>query len=301
MEKQTIINTEYDGHVSNYDLKRMAEMMYKDSDFYDYVSKYTDEYSNELNDLASFDLGMCCMAPSFGITDTITSLLSSIRKVFKKKDPESLNTVHSQLMMQPKEDIVMALIETLSKISPDKQKEILEHIYGNRSASDQRVAIEVIKRGKEQKYNKDKYMYYVCFTNIKTNAKRIVTFANHASASIYVMYLIDRVVRKDKSKPIDILKNTNLLQDINDILFEDDGELKGLRPTLHTDSQGNYHKDKVRLSQYYKDICKVVSDNLHEWDFVQPYRCDSSTPIKVHPDLITIPSELIPEEWNIQE
>ena len=84
-------------------------------------------------------------------------------------------------------------------------------------------------------------------------------------------------------------------------MFASDCKLKGLKLNLVTDSEGNYRTEKQRLSQYYTDINNAVSDKIHEWDFVLPYRCDSTSSIRLNPDLITIPKELIPENWVIHE
>jgi len=263
-----------------YDLKRVAESMY---------------------DASVFVGGVYGMAPTYDVTVKVAELVTNMRKVFKKKDTESLNKVWMEFMQRPKEDVVTVFIESLSKMSTDKQAELIGHLMGNRPESEDRVAVEIIKRDNEHKKNRDQYDYYVCFKNIRTYVVREVKFKNHASAAIYVMFLIDRLIRKNESAPIDVLKNTDTLQDIYNKMFASDCKLKGLKLNLVTDSEGNYRTEKQRLSQYYTDINNAVSDKIHEWDFVLPYRCDSTSSIRLNPDLITIPKELIPENWVIHE
>lgn len=300
MERLDFNNIELEFCPEYYDLRRVAEKMCDNKDLFVYVFKSEEDEMTLIGALASvFDSGVHNMVPDFNVNGKVRELVSNIRKVFKKKDTESLNKVYEELITRPKEDIVMGLIESLSKMSPDKQREIIEHVYGNRPITEHRVAIEIIKRGKEQMKNKDQYDYYVCFKNVRTSAIREVKFKNHASAAIYVMCLIDRFIRKDECLPIDVLKNTEVLEGIYNKLFSGDSKLKGVKQNVITDPSGNYRMEKLRLSQYYTDINKVVSENIHEWDFVLPYRCDSSTSIKLNPDLISIPKELIPENWVI--
>ncbi|NPE37541.1 MULTISPECIES: hypothetical protein [Bacteroidales] len=285
-----------------YDLKRVAESMYDDKDLFVYVMKSQEEEMTFIGALASvFVGGVYGMAPTYDVTVKVAELVTNMRKVFKKKDTESLNKVWMEFMQRPKEDVVTVFIESLSKMSTDKQAELIGHLMGNRPESEDRVAVEIIKRDNEHKKNRDQYDYYVCFKNIRTNVVREVKFKNHASAAIYVMFLIDRLIRKNESAPIDVLKNTDTLQDIYNKMFASDCKLKGLKLNLVTDSEGNYRTEKQRLSQYYTDINNAVSDKIHEWDFVLPYRCDSTSSIRLNPDLITIPKELIPENWVIHE
>ena len=299
MEKLNFTNIELEFCPQYDDLKRVAEKMYDNKELFVYVFK-SEEEMTLIGALASvFRGGAYGMTPTFDVTGKVAELVTNIRKVFKKKDTESLNNFFTEMRTRPKDDIIVGFIEALSKLSPDKQKEIIEHVYGNRPVSEHRVAVEIIKRNKEQLKNKDQYKYYVCFKNIRTNIVREVKFKNHASAAIYVMCLIDRFVRKDESTPIDVLKNTEVLQDIYNKIFSGDGKLKGVKPDLITDSFGNYRMERQRLSQYYTDINNVVRNSVHEWDFVLPYRCDSSTSIKLNPELITIPEELIPKNWVI--
>lgn len=290
------------------DLKRLALMMSMDKSLFILVIKkldyepfvfsdscvekpITNEYSSEQG------LVMLTKQRSLGITvQEITTLL---RKVFKKKDTESLTQVFSTLMKYPKEDIVMGLIESLSKQSPDKQREIIENVIGAPQQWKNKVAIEVVKRGIEQQKNRDSYDYYVCFKNLRNGAKRYVTFNNHTSAAIYVMHLIDRVIRKDGCTPIDVTKNIDSLQSIYKKMFTADEKIKGLKVDKIIDSHGNYVNEKLRLRQYYSDINKVINDNLYDWDFVMPYRCEADSYVLLTPDWITIDKEIIPTKWNM--
>jgi len=233
------------------------------------------------------------------IGDVVGEITTLLRKVFKRKDTDSLSKVYSTLMEYPKEDLVMGLIESLSKLSPEKQREIVEHVIGSPQRWKNKVAIEVVKRGEEQRNNRDSYDYYVCFRNLRNGKKRFVTFNNHASAAIYVMYLVDRVIRKDSCTPIDITKNIKSLQAIYNKMFTGDNRIKGLQLEKIKNSRGNYENEKLRLSQYYSDINKVINENLYDWDFVMPYRCEKDSIVLLTPDNITIDKEIIPLEWNL--
>ena len=292
------------------DLKRLALMMSMDKSLFILVSQELEDDSAILGDADGLVLGSIIEAavpeqvfgmfprhrPLIGTVSEITALL---RKVFKKKDTESLTKVYTTLMDYPKEDLVMGLIESLSKQSPEKQREILEHVVGAPQKWKNKVAIEVVKRSIDQRKNRDSYDYYVCFKNLRNGAKRFVTFNNHASAAIYVMHLVDRVIRKDNCTPIDVTKNIDSLQSIYNKLFSADEKIKGLKIDKIIDSHGNFVNEKLRLRQYYSDINKVVNDNIYDWDFVMPYRCEADSFVLLNPDWITIDNEIIPQEWNV--
>lgn len=245
--------------------------------------------------------GQCFgMFPNFSpISRSIDEVSTLLRKVFKKKDTDSLSKVFNTLMQHPKEDIVMALIESMSKQNPDKQKEILDKVLGNGTKWKNKVSIEVIKRGEEQRQNRDSYFYYVLFRNLRNNQSRLVKFTNHASAAIYVMYLIDRVQRRDNCTPIDVLKNLDTLERIYIKMFETDEKIKGLKTIKILNDKGLLGNEKLRLSQYYSDINKTINENLCDWDFVFPYRCAIDSYVSLTPDWIFIPKDLIPDNWSI--
>lgn len=300
MEKLDFNNIEIEFCPNYYDLKRVAGLMYDNKDAFIYVFRTGEEPMSLSKAFAPiFECEAFSMVPEFNIGDKVKQVCNNLRMMSKKKDTESLNNLYLEFASHPKDDVIMGFIESLSKQSMEKQTEILLHFFGNLPESEHRVAIDIIKRGPEHAMHKDQYAYYVCFRNVKTNVKRIVTFKNHASAAIYVMSLIDRVVRKDDCKPIDVLNNTEMLQKVYIKMFPEDGKLKGLKTDLTVDSKGNYSSEKLRLSQYYSDINRAVSENVPEWDYVLPYRCDASTPIRLNPELIKIPKELIPERWAI--
>ena len=163
-----------------YDLKRVAESMYDDKDLFVYVMKSQEEEMTFIGALASvFVGGVYGMAPTYDVTVKVAELVTNMRKVFKKKDTESLNKVWMEFMQRPKEDVVTVFIESLSKMSTDKQAELIGHLMGNRPESEDRVAVEIIKRDNEHKKNRDQYDYYVCFKNIRTNVVREGEFKNH--------------------------------------------------------------------------------------------------------------------------
>lgn len=291
------------------DLNRLALMMTIDESLFMLVTQEIDGDSVILGDVGGMAVSSMIEESSgqvFGmrprlrpIGDVVGEITTLLRKVFKKRDTDSLSKVYSTLMEYPKEDLVMGLIESLSKLSPDKQREILERVVGSPQRWNNKVAIEVVKRGEEQQKNRDSYDYYVCFRNLRSGKKRYVTFNNHASAAIYVMHLVDRVIRKDSCTPIDVTKNIKSLQSIYSKMFTGDDKIKGLQIERIKNSHGNYVNEKLRLSQYYSDINKVINENLYDWDFVLPYRCEKDSIVLLTPDSITIDKEIIPKEWNM--
>ena len=292
------------------DIQRLALMMSMDRSLFILVTQELEDDSVILGDADCLVLDSIVEAtapdPVLGmlpkhrpLVEAASDITALLRKVFKKKDTESLTKVYTTLMDYPKEDLVMGLIESLSKQSPEKQREILEHVVGTPQKWKNKVAIEVVKRSIDQRKNRDSYDYYVCFKNLRNGAKRFVTFNNHASAAIYVMHLVDRVIRKDNCTPIDVTKNIDSLQSIYNKLFSADEKIKGLKIDKIIDSHGNFVNEKLRLRQYYSDINKVVNDNLNDWDFVMPYRCEADSFVLLNPDWITIDNEIIPQEWNV--
>ena len=291
------------------DLKRLALMMTIDESLFVLVTQEMDGDSVILGDIGEMAVSSMIEESSgqvFGmhprlrpIGDVVGEITTLLRKVFKKRDTDSLSKVYSTLMEFPKEDLVMGLIESLSKQSPEKQREILEHVIGSPRRWKNKVAIEVVKRGAEQQKNRDSYDYYVCFKNLRNGEKRYVTFNNHASAAIYVMHLVDRVMRKECCTAIDVTKNIEPLQSIYSKMFTGDGMIKGVKAEKIVDSRGNVTNEKLRLSQYYSDINKVINDNLYDWDFVMPYSCEADSYVLLTPDWITIDKEIIPPKWNV--
>lgn len=291
------------------DLKRLALMMTINESLFVLVTQEMDEESVVLGDISGMAASSMIeessgqvfgMHPRFHpIGDVVGEITTLLRKVFKRKDTDSLSKVYSTLMEYPKEDLVMGLIESLSKQSPEKQRDILERVIGSPRIWKNKVAVEVVKRGKEQKNNRDSYDYYVCFKNLRNGEKRYVTFNNHASAAIYVMHLVDRVIRKESCTAIDVTKNIESLQSIYSKMFTGDGMIKGVKAEKIVDLKGNVTNEKLRLSQYYSDINKVVNDNLYDWDFVMPYRCEADSFVLLTPDWITIDKDIIPPKWNV--
>lgn len=292
------------------DIKRLALMMSMDRSLFIWVSQVIEDDSVILDDADGLVLysiletaapeHVLGMFPRHRpLIETVSEITALLRKVFKKKDTESLTKVYTTLMDYPKEDLVMGLIESLSKQSPEKQREILEHVVGAPQKWKNKVAIEVVKRSMDQRNNRDSYDYYVCFKNLRNGDRRYVTFNNHASAAIYVMHLVDRVKRKEDCTPIDVIKNIDSLQSIYRKMFTGDDKIKGLQIDKIKDSHGNYVNEKLRLRQYYSDINKVISEKLYDWDFVMPYRCDADSIVLLTPDWITIDKDIIPKEWNM--
>ena len=291
------------------DIKRLALMMSMDKSLFILVTQEIEDNSVVFCDADSLVIDNVVeeavpgqvfgMSPRHPLVDTVSDITALLRKVFKKKDTESLTKVYTTLMKYPKEDLVMGLIESLSKQSPEKQREIIEHVVGAPQKWKNKVAIEVVKRSIDQRKNRDSYDYYVCFKNLRNGDKRFVTFNNHASAAIYVMHLVDRVIRKDNCTPIDVTKNIDSLKSIYNKLFSADDKIKGLKIDKIIDSHGDFVNEKLRLRQYYSDINKVVNENLYDWDFVMPYRCESDSFVLLNPDWITIDNEIIPQEWNM--
>jgi hypothetical protein len=291
------------------DIKRLALMMSMDKSLFILVTQEIEDNSVVFCDADSLVIDNVVeeavpgqafgMSPRHPLVETVSDITALLRKVFKKKDTESLTKVYTTLMKYPKEDLVMGLIESLSKQSPEKQRNILEHVVGAPQKWKNKVAIEVVKRSIDQRKNRDSYDYYVCFKNLRNGDKRFVTFNNHASAAIYVMHLVDRVIRKDNCTPIDVTKNIDSLKSIYNKLFSADDKIKGLKIDKIIDSHGDFVNEKLRLRQYYSDINKVVNENLYDWDFVMPYRCESDSFVLLNPDWITIDNEIIPQEWNM--
>lgn len=291
------------------DIKRLALMMSMDKSLFILVTQEIEDNSVVFCDADSLVIDNVVeeavpgqvfgMSPRHPLVETVSDITALLRKVFKKKDTESLTKVYTTLMKYPKEDLVMGLIESLSKQSPEKQREIIEHVVGAPQKWKNKVAIEVVKRSIDQRKNRDSYDYYVCFKNLRNGDKRFVTFNNHASAAIYVMHLVDRVIRKDNCTPIDVTKNIDSLKSIYNKLFSADDKIKGLKIDKIIDSHGDFVNEKLRLRQYYSDINKVVNENLYDWDFVMPYRCESDSFVLLNPDWITIDNEIIPQEWNM--
>lgn len=230
---------------------------------------------------------------------TATDLVSLLRKAFGKKDTHSLSEVYNTLMDQPKEAVVRGLIESLSKQSPAKQAEILNNVLGSTQKWKNNVEVQIIKRGIEHKHNKDSYEYYIVFRNLRSKESRTVKFMNHTSAAIYAMYLIDRVSRKDNCGSFDVMKNIKMLKKVYFKMFPEDDEIKGLGIINTINSKGFYESDKNRLKQFYSDINKTINDNLCDWDYVMPYRCEADSFVSLSPASIFIINEMIPEDWKI--
>lgn len=292
------------------DLKRLAFMMTMDKSLFIFIAEKIDEYpfitdtthdslfENIEEEKGSDQIFDMCARPK-RTESTANEISSLLRSAFKKKDTDSLTKVVSILLEYPKEDLAMCLVGSLSKLSPANRLDVLESFVGTSKKWKNKVSIEVVKRNDNQSHNRDFYDYYVCFKNLRNGEKRYVTFANHASAAIYIMHLIDRVIRKDSCTSIDVIKNIDSLQTIYNKVFSGDGKIKGLKRENKIDSHGNISHTKQRLSQYYSDISRVINDNLYDWDFVLPYRCEADSFILLSPDWISIDKELLPEEWNL--
>lgn len=233
------------------------------------------------------------------IKKTTDELVSLLRKAFGKKDTRSMSELYTALMDQPKEAVVRGLIESLSKQSPAKQAEILNNVLGGTQKWKNNVEVQIIKRGVEHKSNKDSYEYYIVFRNLRSKESRTVKFQNHTSAAIYAMYLIDRVSRRDNCSSFDVMKNINMLQKVYFKMFPEDDEIKGLGIIKTINSKGFYESDKNRLKQFYSDINKTINDNLSDWDYVMPYRCEADSYVSLSPTSIFIINEIIPEGWKI--
>ena len=306
-----------------YDIRRIALLMHSDKDLlFDIIQEFADSTddiyrhtdtaksiicpgSQDVNILFKrpIDLDSCSAftLSNDDLESRIKDLLICLRRANKRGDKDCANKVFSEFMNYPKESAVLCLMECLSSLSPEKREKIVGHVIGKHPENEHSVAIDIIKRGDEHKCYKDRYSYYVCFRNCKNREKRIVRFENHASASIYVMYIIDRYIRRYSNGPIDVLKNLDLLKKIHTKMFGEDERAKGFGREVSLGASSLYTRiEKNRLSQYFNDINNTISKTINEWDFVLPYRCDSSTPIRLNPDLISVPKELIPEDWVIK-
>lgn len=307
MDKQ---NISYNESSYSNDLKRLALMMTMDKSLFIFVAEkikedsfapeftfdsFIEEYDDE--NVSGQIVDMCARPQR--TENTASEISSLLRTAFKKKDTDSLTKVVSILLEYPKEDLAMCLIGSLSKLSPTNRLEVLESFVGTSKKWKNKVSIEVVKRNNQQSHNRDSYDYYVCFRNLRNGEIRRVTFANHASAAIYIMHLIDRVKRKENCSSIDVIKNIDSLQSIYSKVFSGDGKIKGLKKENKIDSHGNISHTKQRLSQYYSDISKVINDSLYDWDFVLPYRCEADSFILLSPEWISIDNELMPEDWNL--
>lgn len=233
------------------------------------------------------------------IKKTTDELVSLLRKAFGKKDTRSMSEVYTALMDQPKEAVVRGLIESLSKQSPAKQAEILNNVLGGTQKWKNNVEVQIIKRGAEHRHNKDSYDYYIVFRNLRSKESRTVKFINHTSAAIYAMYLIDRVSRKENCGSFDVMKNIKMLKEVYFKMFPGDDEIKGLGIINNLNSKGFYESDKNRLKQFYSDINKTINDNLSDWDYVMPYRCEADSFVSLSPTSIFIINDIIPEDWRI--
>lgn len=301
-----------------YDIRRIALMMHSDKDLLFYIIQ---EFADSTDDIYGHnniiiypenqdvnilfkrrvELDSHPALSNGDLESRIKDILICLRRANKRGDKDCANKVFSEFMNYPKESAVLCLMECLSSLSPEKREKIVGHIIGKHPENEHSVAIDIIKRGDEHKCYKDRYSYYVCFRNCKNREKRIVRFENHASASIYVMYIIDRYIRRYSNGPIDVLKNLDLLKKIHTKMFAEDERAKGFGREVSLGASLLYTRlEKNRLSQYYNDINNTISKTINEWDFVLPYRCDSSTPIRLNPDLISVPKELIPEDWVIK-
>lgn len=233
------------------------------------------------------------------IKKTADELVSLLRKAFGKKDTRSMSEVYTALMDQPKEAVVRGLIESLSKQSPTKQAEILNNVLGGTQKWKNNVEVQIIKRGAEHRHNKDSYDYYIVFRNLRSKESRTVKFINHTSAAIYAMYLIDRVSRKENCGSFDVMKNIKMLKKVYFKMFPGDDEIKGLGIINNINSKGFYESDRNRLKQFYSDINKTINDNLSDWDYVMPYRCEADSFVSLSPTSIFIINDIIPEDWRI--
>ncbi len=75
-----------------------SRSMYDDKDLFVYVMKSQEEEMTFIGALASvFVGGVYGMAPTYDVTVKVAELVTNMRKVFKKKDTESLNKVWMDL------------------------------------------------------------------------------------------------------------------------------------------------------------------------------------------------------------
>ena len=286
------------------DLKRVAELASENLELYLYLDDIIqkEDTGSFMASPAIFECaGISCGPHVFGLLSprrAVESVYNLFRKALAKKDTESKNKLFEEFSQCHKDNLINGLLESLSKQSPERQKEVIAHVLGLSDAKC-RVAIDIIERDYDTKQNRDQYKYYVSFRNLQNKERRIVTFQSHASAAIYVMHLMDRKIRKEDCMPIDVLKNVRLLESIYVKLFKNDTTLKGIKKELTSDADGNYVKSKQRLHQYYQDINNTVNMKVRDWDYVLPYRCEMGATIGLDPNLISIPQELFPEKWEI--
>ena len=289
--------------------KLKAELLLREHDIYIEISKWlvnNRKFSDCLNNNGEYSSSRKSTQHStnaspnrFGIIDFVLSLVNRHRK---GKSPSASSELYCLLKNVPHDVAVRALMNSLGKLSPAQQKEILDQIYNNDSNINSSVHIELKKRELANKDFRDSYNYCLYVHNIKSDERRPLRFKNHASTAIYVLYLIDRCKNGFNAKSLDVVKNKETFKEVYQLVFNDwkTDPLHGLGDTITKDDNGNYKTAKNRLSDYYNDINATVKSCLSDWDFIYPYRFDKDSCLSLKPENIEIPQEVLNGNWNIQ-
>lgn len=234
-----------------------------------------------------------------GRTSQVAQINSLVHQSCRNpKDTTSTKAAIQLISEYPKENLAVCLFETLKKLRPEKREEILEILEESLDYVHTNLRVEIFKRPRDQK-TKDQYQYYVRFNHVQSKQQTEgIRFRNHAAAAIYALHLVDRALRKDNCTPIDVTQNMEALQEIYSKMFNTDKPISGIRPMTRLKDDNKYIKEKKRLTSYYNEINKVVQDNVSGLDFVWPYCCYPNSFIRLNPESIIIPEELIPEVWK---
>ena len=222
-----------------------------------------------------------------------------VQMLHRRNRGDAEAVVYDALLSLPKGDVVTAFVGLLKRVNPQVQQEIIGGMFGTaRLPQKGAVDVEVVRRGKEQ-VDHGQYDYYIYFKQKQTGNSRKVFFSNHASATIYMMYLIDRVVRKDNCGQIDVLMNKNLLGRVHSQLFPCDEKLMGVALKEVLKGKGRLNVEKNRLSQFYIDIRDNVDSMIKGWDYGFLYYPDGESGLRLSPENIKIPEEFCFDDWRI--
>ena len=222
-----------------------------------------------------------------------------VQMLHRRNRGDAEAVVYDALLSFPKGDVVTAFIELLKRVNPRVQQEIINGMFGQVGLPQKgEVDIEVVKREKNQT-NRNLYDYYICFKQKKTGNSREVFFSNHDSATIYMMYLIDRVMRKEDCGRIDVTKNGNLLGRVHSTLFPYDVKVMGMEVKRLLAGERWSSSVKNRLSQFYTDIKNNVDSQIKGWDYSFFYYPDEMFGLRLSPENIKLPEEFCFDEWTI--
>lgn len=230
---------------------------------------------------------------------TPAEIVRCVRMLHRRNRGDAEAVLYDALRGLPMADVVTAFVSLLKRVNPQVQEEIIDRMF-NQARLPQKGAVDVavVKREKEQT-DHVQYDYYICFKHQETGISRPVFFSNHASASIYLMHLIDRVVRKDDSRRIDVMKNKNLLGRVHRQLFPLDEKIMGMTLSEVLKGDNQLSVEKNRLSQFYIDIRDKVDSQIKGWDYGFLYYPDEEFGLRLSPENIWLPKEFCFDDWRI--